>query len=73
MSTKRKCLDLTKNYLKKLHKDALTAFSIGYADGEEGKKMALPSLPASSKGLPYAAQLLAIELYKEGYKVGKNR
>lgn len=71
MSVKRKSLDLTRNYLKKLQKNALTAFSMGYSDGEEGRRQVLPPLPFPSEGLSYAAQLLALELYKDGYKAGE--
>lgn len=71
MEYKKKCESETRNYLKKLQKNALTAFSIGYADGEEGRMQVLPPLPSPSEGLLYAAQLLALELYKDGYKAGE--
>lgn len=71
MSKKTKCLRLTRRYLDRISKDAFTAFSMGYADAEQGKEQHDPPQTATADGLTNAALSLAHELYKRGYNAGR--
>lgn len=59
----------TRIYVRKLDKDFLRAFSLGFDDGMSGKGLNCP--PPSGEGLEYAAQLLAVEMYKKGFSCGR--
>lgn len=62
MSKKAKCLRMTRRYLKRVSKDAFTAFSTGYADAEQGKEQHDPPQTATADGLTNAALSLALHL-----------
>ena len=69
MNYREKAERQMKMLVRELDKDFLRAFSLGFDDGMSGKGLNCP--PPPGEGLEYAAQLLAVEMYKKGFSCGR--
>lgn len=67
---KKKCERATKDYLKKVSNNFMSAFSMGFADGARGVKQSFP-VPEVNETLLYAVSLAAKRFYEYGFETAK--
>ena len=71
MNYKKGCQRVVKKFLKNAFDNLYCAFSIGFDDGVKGEMQEFPELHDPSTGTLYAQELFAMEMYKRGFKAGK--